>query len=108
MRTETDTVTFVITQCLSLYSTQLTLTEEEHKYTFIVRLYVYLDLLVGQTNCWTCEAGNTVYNSKKGKSKRIGRMIKVHANDRTEIKTAIVGDIIASVGLKDTTTGKTV
>ena len=34
-------------------------------------------------------------------------MIKVHANDRTEIKTAIVGDIIASIGLKDTTTGKT-
>jgi len=55
----------------------------------------------------TCEAGTSVYNSVKGKSERIGRMLEMHANDRTEIKTAVAGDIIALVGLKDTTTGET-
>jgi len=53
------------------------------------------------------EAGSTVYNSVKGKNERIGRMLEMHANDRTEIKTAVAGDIVAVVGLKDTTTGET-
>lgn len=52
-------------------------------------------------------AGTTVYNSVKGKNERIGRMLQMHANDRTEIKSAVAGDIIALVGLKDTTTGET-
>merc|ERR1712032_297046 len=53
------------------------------------------------------EAGTNVYNSVKGKNERIGRMLQMHANDRTEIKTAVAGDIVALVGLKDTTTGET-
>lgn len=53
------------------------------------------------------EAGTQVYNSVKGKSERIGRMLEMHANDRTEIKSAVSGDIVALVGLKDTTTGET-
>jgi elongation factor G len=53
------------------------------------------------------EAGTTVYNSVKGKNERIGRMLQMHANDRTEIKSAVAGDIVALVGLKDTTTGET-
>mmetsp|Transcript_21050 Transcript_21050/g.29513 ORF Transcript_21050/g.29513 Transcript_21050/m.29513 type:complete len:790 (+) Transcript_21050:192-2561(+) len=53
------------------------------------------------------EAGTTVFNSVKGKNERIGRMLQMHANDRTEIKTAVAGDIVALVGLKDTTTGET-
>merc|ERR1719273_2202327 len=53
------------------------------------------------------ESGSTVYNSVKGKNERIGRMLEMHANDRTEIKTAVAGDIVAVVGLKDTTTGET-
>ena len=52
-------------------------------------------------------AGQTVYNSVKGKNERIGRMLQMHANDRTEIKSAVAGDIVALVGLKDTTTGET-
>merc|ERR1719276_254560 len=48
-----------------------------------------------------------VYNSVKEKNERIGRMLQMHANDRTEIKSAVAGDIIAIVGLKDTTTGET-
>merc|ERR1712125_80878 len=53
------------------------------------------------------EAGTSVYNSVKGKNERIGRMLEMHSNDRTEIKHAVAGDIVALVGLKDTTTGET-
>merc|ERR1712071_24961 len=53
------------------------------------------------------KTGTTVYNSVKGKNERIGRMLQMHANDRTEIKSAVAGDILAIVGLKDTTTGET-
>jgi len=52
-------------------------------------------------------SGSTVYNSVKGKNERIGRMLQMHANDRTEIKSAVAGDIVALVGMKDTTTGET-
>ena len=51
--------------------------------------------------------GTSVYNSVKEKNERIGRMLEMHANDRTEIKSAVAGDIVALVGLKDTTTGET-
>jgi len=53
------------------------------------------------------QTGTSVYNSVKGKTERIGRMLQMHANDRTEIKHAVAGDIVALVGLKDTTTGET-
>merc|ERR1712153_214461 len=55
----------------------------------------------------TCETGTSVYNSVKGKSERIGRMLEMHANSREEVKFAVAGDIIALCGLKDTTTGET-
>jgi len=51
--------------------------------------------------------GDTVKNSVKGKSERIGRMLQMHANERTEVKEARAGDIIALCGLKDTVTGDT-
>jgi elongation factor G len=53
------------------------------------------------------DSGSTVRNSVKGKAERIGRMLQMHANERTEVKRARAGDIIAIVGLKDTTTGDT-
>ena len=53
------------------------------------------------------ETSTSVYNSVKEKNERIGRMLQMHANDRTEIKSAVAGDIVALVGLKDTTTGET-
>mmetsp|Transcript_9918 Transcript_9918/g.14504 ORF Transcript_9918/g.14504 Transcript_9918/m.14504 type:complete len:774 (-) Transcript_9918:58-2379(-) len=53
------------------------------------------------------EAGTTVYNSVRRKNERIGRMLQMHANDRSDIKSAVAGDIIALCGLKDTTTGET-
>lgn len=52
-------------------------------------------------------AGTSVYNSVKGKTERIGRMVQMHANSREEVKFAVAGDIIALCGLKDTTTGET-
>ena len=51
--------------------------------------------------------GDSVKNTVKGKNERIGRMLQMHANERTEVKEARAGDIIAIVGLKDTTTGDT-
>lgn len=53
------------------------------------------------------ETGTTVYNSVKQKNERVGRMLQMHANERTELKSAVAGDIVALVGLKDTTTGET-
>jgi len=53
------------------------------------------------------EAGSYVINSVKEKKERIGRMLLMHANNREEIKQAEAGDIVALVGLKDTTTGDT-
>ena len=51
--------------------------------------------------------GMTVLNTFTGKTERIGRMVEMHANDRTEIQTAQAGDIIAIIGLKNVHTGHT-
>ncbi len=53
-------------------------------------------------------AGSTVYNSTKQKSERLGRLLKMHANKREEIKEVYAGDIAAAVGLKTVTTGDTI
>ena len=53
------------------------------------------------------ESGMTVLNTVKDKRERIGRMLQMHANSREEIKFACAGDIVALVGMKDTTTGDT-
>ncbi|MGR7952057.1 elongation factor G [Finegoldia sp. P2-F-LR] len=55
----------------------------------------------------TVESGSYVYNSTKGKRERIGRILLMHANKREEIDKAYAGDIVAIIGLKDTTTGDT-
>merc|ERR1719440_1887427 len=53
------------------------------------------------------DKGTTVLNSVKGKKERIGRMLDMNANDRTDIEQARAGDIVALVGCKETTTGET-
>ena len=53
-------------------------------------------------------AGSTVYNATKQKSERLGRLLKMHANKREEIKEVYAGDIAAAVGLKTVSTGDTV
>ncbi|MBE3013660.1 elongation factor G [Microbispora sp. NEAU-D428] len=55
----------------------------------------------------TLEAGTTVVNSVKGKKERIGKIYQMHANKREERPTATAGQIVAVMGLKDTTTGDT-
>ncbi|GGO06258.1 elongation factor G 1 [Microbispora rosea subsp. aerata] len=53
------------------------------------------------------EAGTTVVNSVKGKKERIGKIYQMHANKREERPSATAGQIVAVMGLKDTTTGDT-
>ena len=55
----------------------------------------------------TVNAGDIVYNSTKGKRERLGRVLMMHANDRTDIETCYTGDIAAAIGVKNTTTGDT-
>lgn len=52
--------------------------------------------------------GESVFNSRKGKRERIGRLLKMHANKREEILEVSAGEIFAAVGLKFTTTGDTI
>ena len=53
------------------------------------------------------ESGSYVLNSSKDTKERIGRILQMHANNRTEISEVYAGDIAAAVGLKNTTTGNT-
>jgi elongation factor G len=52
-------------------------------------------------------AGETVFNSTKGKNERMGRILQMHSNHRQDIETCYAGDIAAVVGVKFTTTGDT-
>ena len=54
------------------------------------------------------ETGNSIFNANKGRKSRIGRLLKMHANKREEIKDVWAGDIAAAVGLKDASTGDTI
>ncbi|MFT3907266.1 MAG: elongation factor G [Steroidobacteraceae bacterium] len=55
----------------------------------------------------TLSSGDAVYVPSKGKTERIGRLLQMHASERTEIKEVRAGDIAAAVGLKDVITGDT-
>lgn len=70
------------------------------------------DLYVGQQTfiriySGRLESGMAVLNSTKGKPERIGRIMRIHAKDREEIKEAGPGDIVALIGMKITKTGDT-
>jgi len=73
---------------------------------------IMTDPFVGQLSFFrvysgVAESGTTVLNSTKGRKERFGRLLKMHANKREEIKQVYSGDIAAAVGLKNTTTGDT-
>jgi elongation factor G len=73
---------------------------------------IMTDPFVGQLTFFrvysgTLHAGSSVLNSTKGKTERVGRLLKMHANKREEIKEVNAGDIAAAVGLKSVTTGDT-
>ena len=53
-------------------------------------------------------SGSSVYNATKRKTERVGRLLKMHANKREEIKEVYAGDIAAAVGLRSVTTGDTI
>ena len=55
----------------------------------------------------TLNKGDTILNSYTGKSERVGRMVEMHADERTELSSAQAGDIIAIVGMKNVQTGHT-
>jgi elongation factor G len=74
---------------------------------------IMTDAFVGQLAFFrvysgTLESNAYVYNSTKQRRERIGRLLKMHANKREEIKEVLAGDIAAAVGLKDVTTGDTI
>ena len=52
-------------------------------------------------------AGSVVYNSTKGKTERLGRILQMHSNERHDIDCCYAGDIAAAIGVKNTTTGDT-
>lgn len=52
-------------------------------------------------------SGSYVYNATKQRKERIGRIVRMHSNARTDVDEVFAGDIVAIVGLKDTTTGDT-
>jgi elongation factor G len=73
---------------------------------------VMTDPFVGQLTFFrvysgVAEAGSYVLNASKDKKERLGRLLKMHANKREEVKQVYAGDIAAAVGLKYTTTGDT-
>ncbi|TRZ95920.1 MAG: elongation factor G [Rhodocyclaceae bacterium] len=73
---------------------------------------IMTDPFVGQLTFFrvysgTVKAGDSIYNSVKGKKERLGRILQMHANEREEIKEVHAGDIAAAVGLKDVITGDT-
>ena len=55
----------------------------------------------------TIATGATVYNSVKGQRERLGRIVQMHSNDREDVENIYAGNIVAIVGVKNTTTGDT-
>ena len=53
-------------------------------------------------------SGSYVYNATKQSRERVGRLLKMHANKREDIKDVFAGDIAAAVGLRNVTTGDTI
>ncbi|MBN1614131.1 MAG: elongation factor G [Deltaproteobacteria bacterium] len=73
---------------------------------------IMTDAFVGQLTylrvySGTLNSGSYILNASKGRKERIGRLLKMHANRREEIKEIRTGDIVAAVGLNTTTTGDT-
>jgi elongation factor G len=66
------------------------------------RKLTYLRIYAGEV-----QAGQEIYNASKQKKEKIARLLKMHANKRERIEKAVAGELVAVMGLKDTTTGDT-
>lgn len=67
------------------------------------RKLTYLRIYAGEVH-----AGQEIYNASKQKKEKIARLLKMHANKRERIEKAVAGELVAVMGLKDTTTGDTI
>ncbi|MBI4412391.1 MAG: elongation factor G [Deltaproteobacteria bacterium] len=94
-------------------SHQVAIRKPENKEPFSALAFkIMSDPFVGQLTYFRVysghlKAGSYVLNSVRGKKERVGRLLKMHANKREDIKEVIAGDIAAAVGLKYTMTGDT-
>jgi elongation factor G len=73
---------------------------------------IAIDSFVGQLTylrvySGTLKAGETVWNAAKGRRERVGRLLRMHANQREDIKEIYAGDIVAAVGMRGVVTGDT-
>lgn len=85
---------------------------DDNDYFSALAFKIMSDPFVGQLTYFRVysgilKSGSYVYNSTKGTKERIGRLLKMHANKREEVKEVYAGDIAAAVGLKNSTTGDT-
>jgi len=85
--------------------------DDEHEFVALA-FKVMTDPFVGRLTFFrvysgSVEKGSYIINTSKNKKERLGRLLQMHANDRTEIDAVYCGDIAAAVGLKDTITGDT-
>jgi elongation factor G len=93
-------------------STELRKADDKEPFAGLV-FKIMTDPFVGQLAFFRVYSGSLnsgayVYNSTKQRRERIGRLLKMHANKREEIKDVMAGDIAAAVGLRDVTTGDTI
>jgi len=93
-------------------ATQVRKAEDKEPFSGLV-FKIMTDPFVGQLAFFrvysgSMSAGAYVFNSTKQRRERVGRLLKMHANKREEIKEVFAGDIAAVVGLKDATTGDTI
>lgn len=90
----------------------VTIQHDDGKEFIALAFKVMTDPFVGRVTFFrvysgVAKKGSYVMNTSKGKKERLGRILQMHANSRTEIEEVYSGDIAAAVGLKDTITGDT-
>jgi elongation factor G len=91
---------------------EITRKTDDNEPLAILAFKIATDPFVGQLAFFrvysgTLKAGSYVLNSVTGKKERIGRILRMHANHREEVDIIYAGDIAATIGLKNTTTGNT-
>jgi len=91
---------------------EIEIAHEDNKDFVALAFKVMTDPFVGRVTFFrvysgVAKKGSYIYNATKGKKERLGRILQMHANSRTEIDEVYSGGIAAAVGLKDTITGDT-